>query len=125
VSSRDLFPGPIGLAVYRVVEVIPLGVAAFNLPDLPGPGPFLHRLFTLNGKRNIFIWFNVNKPRHAILPDEAGASSLAMLENTAGKVVGDADVESAVFAARENINPISHSCAVPLMGPGNKPQDDK
>ncbi len=44
--------------------------------------------------------------------------------NTAGEIAGDTDVECAVFAARENINPISHSFAVPLMGPGNKSRDD-
>ena len=36
-----MFPGPIALSVEVVVEVLPLGVAALDQPDLPGAGPSL------------------------------------------------------------------------------------
>ena len=53
LSSRDLFPGPMALSVKYVVEVVPLGVAALDQPDLPGAGPFLERLFALNCVGNV------------------------------------------------------------------------
>ena len=66
----------------------------------------------------------LNEARDAILLYDAGASALPMLVHTPRDIVGHADIKCAVLAAGEDIDPIAHLFAVPLMGPGNKSRDD-
>ena len=124
MSSRDLFPGPIGLTVQFAIEVFPFRVDAFKLPDLPGAGPFLHRLFTLNGALNPLMRFGVDEPCDVVFLHERGAASLTMLMDATGQIIGHADVEGSVFAAGKDVNPVSRQFALTLMDPGNKSRDD-
>ena len=67
------------LSVAYVVEVVPLGVAALDQPDLPGAGPFLERLFALNCVGDFLVRLIVHEADDPVNLDEAGADALVMI----------------------------------------------
>src|SRR3546814_8266085 len=111
--------------VQAVVEVLPLVIAALDQPDLPGAGPLLHRLLTLDRAGDFLVGLDMDQARDAVSSCEAGADALPVLPDAAGDVVGDANVKRPVLAAGKDVNIVRHHHAPTPMGPGDKPLDAK
>src|SRR3546814_11708069 len=84
--------------VQAVVEGLPRGIAALDQPDLPGAGPLLHRLLTLDRAGDFLAGLDMDQARDAVSSCEAGADVLPVLPNAEGDVVCDANVKSPVLA---------------------------
>src|SRR3546814_2447448 len=110
--------------VQAVVEVLPLGIAALDQPDLLGAGPLLHRLLTLDRAGDFLVGLDMDQARDAVSSCEAGADALPVLPDAAGDVVGDANVKRPVLAAGKDVNIVGHRNAPTPMGPGAKPPDE-
>src|SRR3546814_8813394 len=108
--------------VQAVVEVLPLVIAALDQPDLPGAGPLLHRLLTLDRAGDFLVGLDMDQARDAVSSCEAGADALPVLPDAAGDVVGDATVKRPVLAAGRDVHIVGHRHAPTRMGPGDKPR---
>jgi hypothetical protein len=89
-------------------QIVPHRVMFLDALDLPIAFPFLHRLFARNRFGKGVIGFNVNQPLGARRFGKAGNKAIAVFDQAAGHVVGDADVERSVAAARKNIDVTGH-----------------
>jgi hypothetical protein len=124
LSSRGLSPGPIALTVQSVEEILPLRIAAFDQPDLPGARPLLHGLLPLDCAGDFLVGFDIDQACDTVSPREAGAGSLPVFPHASSDVVCDADVERPMLAAGNDVNPVRHRPALTPLGPGDKPRDD-
>jgi hypothetical protein len=104
-SSWLSLPAP--SSVERVKQVIPVRIALLDQSQFPAPVPFLERLFAGDGVADIGEGFDMNQPCYSIFLGEGRTPAVSMREDASGKVVGDADVESPVALAGENIDMVA------------------
>jgi hypothetical protein len=85
-------------------QIVPHRVLFFDALDLPVAFPFFHRLFAGNGEGKTVMNLNINQPLGSGCLGKAGNKAVAMFNQAAGHIVGDADVEGAVSTARKDVN---------------------
>ena len=86
-------------------------VVLFNEPDFPIATPALEALLEADGGRGFSEPGLENQAINAVFPCEAGRQLRAMLRDPAFQAAGDADVERAVLAAGEDVDPVGHGGA--------------
>jgi hypothetical protein len=87
-----------------VGQVAPVGIIFFDQPRLPVTVPVLQLLLA----RDCFLGrsegLRINEAMHPVFSGEFRAATAAMLLKPIPQVVGDADIEGSVAAARENVD---------------------
>ena len=95
----------LGVEVPRQVK--PVRVSFLDRRDLPGAFPGFHALFQRDGLVNVTEGFVPAEPVDFVAAGEAAGFAPAMLFDAPGQVVGDPDVEGAVFAAGEDVDVVA------------------
>lgn len=94
-------------SVERIKKIIPAGIALLDQSQFPATIPFLERLFSSDGVPDIGERLDMNQSGDPIFLGERRTRKVSMREDTGGQIVGDADVESPVALAGENIDMIA------------------
>jgi hypothetical protein len=85
------------LPIDRLKQVPPLRIVAFNQLNFPSPPPFLHGLLSGDGFCNVGECLDVNEHLHGIAFGETVGGSVPMFPDAPSKVVGNANIQRAVF----------------------------
>ena len=101
-------------------QVAPAKILFFDQLNFPVAPPVLQLLFArdrlLRRCKLLYMYEAVD----GVLLDELGAATTAMLLKPGPQIVGDPDIQSAVFAAGENVDPLAacaHGCSLHLGPP--------
>jgi hypothetical protein len=93
-------------AIQQVGQVAPVRIIFFDLPRLPVAVPILQLLFACDCFLRRRERLHMDKAVHTIFLDEFQAATAAVLLKPGPHVVGNADIESPVFPAGENVDVI-------------------
>jgi hypothetical protein len=105
ISTRDFF-----------VEVVPIRVALFDQGQLPYALPMLHRPLALYRDANVLRAFEIYEVVNLVFLGEALDEALLVLIDAPNQIVGHADLESAISAAREDVYIVEHTLREPESG---------
>src|SRR4051812_14513949 len=97
-----------------------MGIVLFDEADLPVSPPTFRAFFETDGRHRLTEPRVENEPVHTVLLRETGNFPGAMFGDAALKAVGDADVERAMLAAGENVDPVGHGRAPRLWVPDKR-----
>jgi hypothetical protein len=90
-----------------VVQVSPFGIEALDQLQFPPALPFLDALLARNGLVDIGVELVPDQLAHAIFASEFAALAGPMLMGADGEVIRHADIQSAVTAARHDVDRVA------------------
>src|SRR5690242_572686 len=83
-------------------------------PYLPGPGPVLNVLLPLDGRKHVFVSFDVDQPMQAVVTSETIYQTYLVLGHTSSNVARDADIQRTVWTVGHDVNPVGGHAAQPI-----------
>ena len=92
----------------HIEQVLPVRVLPLDLRELPCPAPMLDVLFSLNGVSWFVMLLEVHEVLYVISLGEAGDCPFPVFKYPTDEVVGDANVEGAVFLTGHDVNEVRH-----------------
>jgi hypothetical protein len=73
-----------------------------------GPPAFLQVFFAGDRGRRVVVHFELNKPRDIVFSGKSGDSLGSVLVNPTNDVIGNPDMDCAIFSACQYINVVAH-----------------
>jgi len=110
-----------------IEQIAPIRVRFLDQPDFPVTAPCLDVFLPRNRIDCIVVNLEPHEPIHAIARRKAGDDLLLVLIYPANEIIGDAEIECAVFSAREQINVERHRSTSGVMDSGlrlRRPRND-
>ncbi len=87
------------------IKVAPFRIDVPDQPCLPGARPLLDVLLSLDCVCYVFVPFEIDEPVQPVSFREAGYCVRSMLERASDDVVGDADVQRAIWPVGHDVDP--------------------
>jgi len=88
---------------YSLEQIMPIRILCFDQRNFPVSPPFLHLFFSGDGGSGIIEDLEIHEPINGVPLRKTGDGLDAMFMNPSNEIIGDADVQCPVAAARQNV----------------------
>ena len=85
-------------------QIAPVGVHRHDHLDLPCAVPFLDALLAQDGFADVGVMFEPDEAMQSVAAGEAVGLALAVFDDAATQVIGDAGIQGAVWAIGQDID---------------------